>query len=133
MLAEDNSPLLRQIALVALLGGLVLLSYSVLKPFLVPVIWALILAYVTWPLYERLRRGVRERVTLAQLPDHRPALDPLPRRHAPLFSARRRTKHVALRRDTAPADARDRTGDACRRRGDAYDSELDVVASEDNE
>jgi len=67
MLPEDNSPLLRQIALVALLGGLVLLSYAVLQPFLVPVIWALILAHVTWPLYVRLRRLMRERVTLAAL------------------------------------------------------------------
>jgi predicted PurR-regulated permease PerM len=63
----DGSPLLRQIALVALLGGLVLLAYAVLKPFLVPVIWALILAYVTWPLYVRLRRVLRERVTLSAL------------------------------------------------------------------
>lgn len=67
MLPEDNSPLLRQIALVALLGGLVLLSYAVLQPFLVPVIWALILAHVTWPLYVRLRRLMRERATLAAL------------------------------------------------------------------
>ncbi len=67
MLAEDNSPLLRQIALVALLGGLVLLSYSVLQPFLVPVIWALILAYVTWPLYARLRRALHGRQTIASL------------------------------------------------------------------
>lgn len=67
MILEDNSPLLRQIALVALLGGLVLLTYAVLQPFLVPVIWALILAYVTWPLYVRLRRALRERGTIASL------------------------------------------------------------------
>jgi predicted PurR-regulated permease PerM len=67
MNVEDNSPLLRQIALVALLGGLVLLTHAVLRPFLVPVIWALILAYVTWPLYERLRRALRERATIASL------------------------------------------------------------------
>lgn len=63
----DNLPLLRQIALVALLGGLAMFSYAVLKPFLVPVIWAFILAYVTWPLFLRLRRALRERVTLAAL------------------------------------------------------------------
>ncbi|NJO13033.1 MAG: AI-2E family transporter [Gammaproteobacteria bacterium] len=67
MITEDNTPLLRQIALVVLLGGLVLLSYSVLRPFLVPVIWALILAYVTWPLFLRLRRLLRERVTVSAL------------------------------------------------------------------
>lgn len=63
----DNLPLLRQVALLALLSGLVLLSYAVLKPFLVPVIWAFILAYVTWPLFVRLRRALRERVTLSAL------------------------------------------------------------------
>lgn len=68
MLAElDNLPLLRQIALIALLGGLVVASYAVLKPFLVPVIWAFILAYVTWPLFLQLRRLLRERVTLSAL------------------------------------------------------------------
>ena len=67
MLPEYNSPLLRQVALVVLLGGLVLLSHEVLRPFLVPVIWALILAYVTWPLYQRVKRLMRERSTLAAL------------------------------------------------------------------
>src|SRR5512145_2806778 len=67
MLPEDNSPLLRQVALIALLGGLVLLSHAVLRPFLVPVIWALILAYVTWPLYQRVLRLMHDRRTLAAL------------------------------------------------------------------
>ena len=39
-----------------LLGGLLLLAFAVLKPFLVPVVWAAILAYTTWPLLVRLRR-----------------------------------------------------------------------------
>jgi predicted PurR-regulated permease PerM len=38
-----------------LLGGTVL----VLRPFIVPVIWAGILAYVTWPLYRAVRRRTR--------------------------------------------------------------------------
>ena len=42
-----------RLVLVLLLGGLLLLTYAVLAPFLVPVIWAVILAYVTWPLLER--------------------------------------------------------------------------------
>lgn len=68
MLAElDRLPLLRQFALLALLGGLVVASYAVLKPFLVPVIWAFVLAYVTWPLFLRLRRLLRERATLSAL------------------------------------------------------------------
>ncbi len=61
------SPWLRRLIVVVLLGGLVLLSYGVLRPFLVPVIWALILAYVTWPLYVRLRKLLRGQVTLAAL------------------------------------------------------------------
>lgn len=41
----------------ALLALLVVLAYLVLAPFLVPVAWAAILAYVTWPIYERLCRA----------------------------------------------------------------------------
>ena len=42
-------------------GGLVLLSATlfVLRPFLVPIAWAGILAYVTWPLYRAVRRHTR--------------------------------------------------------------------------
>jgi predicted PurR-regulated permease PerM len=38
-------------------GGLVLIGATllVLRPFLVPMIWAAILAYVTWPLFQRVR------------------------------------------------------------------------------
>ncbi len=63
----SSSPWLRPLIVAVLLGGLLLLSYVVLKPFLVPVIWALILAYVTWPLYARLRRLLRGQVTLSSL------------------------------------------------------------------
>jgi predicted PurR-regulated permease PerM len=50
-----------------LLGGLLLLSYAVVRPFLAPIAWALILAYVTWPLVVRLRRLLGGRNTLAAL------------------------------------------------------------------
>jgi predicted PurR-regulated permease PerM len=42
-------------------GGVVLLGASlyVLRPFLVPVVWAGILGYVTWPLYRSVRRHTR--------------------------------------------------------------------------
>lgn len=50
-----------------LLGGLLLLTWSVVRPFVVPIIWAAILAYVTWPLLGRLRRLLRGRRTLAAL------------------------------------------------------------------
>ncbi len=48
-----------------LLGGLLLLTYAVVRPFVVPVAWAIILAYTTWPLLARLRRGLGGRRTLA--------------------------------------------------------------------
>ena len=49
MLDPLASPLLRRLILGALLGGLVLLSWLVLAPFVVPVLWAAIFAYVSWP------------------------------------------------------------------------------------
>jgi predicted PurR-regulated permease PerM len=55
--------LTRRIILGLLLGGLVILTYSVLHLFLVPMAWAGILAYATWPLYERLRRLLRGNAT----------------------------------------------------------------------
>ncbi|MCC6533818.1 MAG: AI-2E family transporter [Burkholderiales bacterium] len=49
--------LTRRVILALFLGGLLLLSYQVLHFFLVPVAWAGILAYVTWPVYQRLMRA----------------------------------------------------------------------------
>src|SRR5512140_221678 len=49
----------RRVILTLLLGGLLVLSYLVLSWFVVPVVWATILAYVTWPIYARLRRLLR--------------------------------------------------------------------------
>lgn len=53
----DRSPpqITRTVLLWLLLGGLFILSYLILRWFIVPVAWACILAYVTWPLNERLR------------------------------------------------------------------------------
>lgn len=53
-----SSPQLRHLILGLLLGGLVALSYVVLHLFLVPVAWAAILVYVTWPIYVRLRQAL---------------------------------------------------------------------------
>lgn len=44
----------RRIALGLFLAGLLALSYQVLRLFLVPIAWAIILVYVTWPLHRRL-------------------------------------------------------------------------------
>ena len=47
-----SAPWLRRLISVALLAGLVLLGFRVLEPFIVPVVWSGILAYVSWPAYE---------------------------------------------------------------------------------
>jgi len=50
--------LTRRIILALLLGALGLLSYAVLHLFLAPVVWAVILAYSTWPIFLWVRRGL---------------------------------------------------------------------------
>ena len=68
MLEElQSAPWLRRLIIALMIGGLLLLSYIVLRPFLVPVIWALILAYVTWPLYLKLHKAMRAPVTVSAL------------------------------------------------------------------
>ena len=49
----------RRIILALLLGALFVLGYMVLSWFIVPAVWAAILAYVTWPAYARLRKLLR--------------------------------------------------------------------------
>lgn len=63
MIQRDLSAYTRGILLWILLGGLLLLSYMTLHWFVAPVVWALILAYVTWPFYERLRHSLRGAAT----------------------------------------------------------------------
>jgi len=58
---------LRRLITVVLLTGLVLLGFRVMEPFIVPVVWAAILAFVSWPAYERLLRLLRGRSVLASL------------------------------------------------------------------
>ncbi|CDY77608.1 Putative membrane protein [Caballeronia glathei] len=53
------APSARRIVLLLLLAGLAALGYAVLHLFLVPVAWAVIVAYVTWPTYRRLRAMLR--------------------------------------------------------------------------
>jgi predicted PurR-regulated permease PerM len=62
-----SAPWLRRLITAVLLGGLVLLGFRVMDPFIVPVVWAGILAFVTWPAYEWLYRKCRGRSTLAAL------------------------------------------------------------------
>ncbi len=56
---------LRPMIVISFVAVLVLLAFQVLQPFIVPVIWAVILAYVTWPMHERLVRLCGGRRTLA--------------------------------------------------------------------
>lgn len=62
-----TAPWLRRLIVAGLLVGLAVLSFQVLQPFIVPVVWAAILAYVTWPAYVRLTVALRGRRTLAAL------------------------------------------------------------------
>jgi predicted PurR-regulated permease PerM len=60
MVTERNADSVpRRIILALILGGLFVLGYLVLSWFIVPAAWAAILAYVTWPVYARLRRLLR--------------------------------------------------------------------------
>ncbi|MGE5153972.1 MAG: AI-2E family transporter [Bdellovibrio bacteriovorus] len=59
--ADFTNLLGRRIALGLFLGGLLVVSYQVLHLFLVPVAWAVILVYVTWPLHRRLGRWIGRR------------------------------------------------------------------------
>jgi predicted PurR-regulated permease PerM len=61
---------LRTGLLVARIGGALALlaaAYLVLRPFLVPMLWAAIGAYVTWPLYARARARLRRPTLVAAL------------------------------------------------------------------
>ena len=62
-----SAPWLRRLITVVLLAGLVLLGIRVLDPFVVPIVWAGILAFVTWPAYAWLRARWHGRSTLASL------------------------------------------------------------------
>jgi len=60
MLSEqDAKSVPRRVILALLLGGLFALGYLVLSWFIVPAIWAAILAYVSWPAYQRVRKVLR--------------------------------------------------------------------------
>ncbi len=60
-----SAPWLRRLMSVVLLAGLVLLGFRVIAPFIVPVVWASILAYVSWPVYAWLVRKLQGRAPLA--------------------------------------------------------------------
>ena len=63
----DSAPWLRRLLTAALLAVLVLLGFRVIEPFIIPLVWAGILAYLTWPTHRRLLRRVGERRNTAAL------------------------------------------------------------------
>jgi predicted PurR-regulated permease PerM len=68
MLADlPTAPWFRRLLVAGLILGIVLLTFSVLQPFLVPLIWGAILAYVSWPANQRVLRWVGGRPALAAL------------------------------------------------------------------
>lgn len=68
MLADlPTAPWFRRLLVAGLILGIVLLTFSVLRPFIVPLIWGAILAYVSWPLHQRMVRWTRGRGSAAAL------------------------------------------------------------------
>lgn len=67
MAVDIDSPLARRIVAFAFLVFIFGTTFWVLSPFLVALVWAGILAYVTWPLHQRLHRLLPGRDTLVAL------------------------------------------------------------------
>jgi predicted PurR-regulated permease PerM len=68
MLADlPTAPWFRRLLVAGLILGILLLTFSVLQPFIVPLIWGAILAYVAWPVHLRMLKFCRGRVTVAAL------------------------------------------------------------------
>lgn len=60
-------PWARRLLSAALIGGMILLVYLVLEPFLASVAWAATLACITWPALIRLRTALGGRTTVSAL------------------------------------------------------------------
>ena len=68
MLADlPTAPWFRRLLVAGLILGIVLLTFTVLQPFIVPLIWGAILAYVSWPLHLRVLKLVGGRVFVASV------------------------------------------------------------------
>ncbi|HEY4974378.1 MAG TPA: AI-2E family transporter, partial [Steroidobacteraceae bacterium] len=66
-MSPAGSTWVRPLLLALLLAGLAALCLMILAPFIAPIIWAVILAYASWPLYRQLRRLLHGYRTLAAL------------------------------------------------------------------
>lgn len=67
MLDQVTARFIRRTIVGLLLGGLLILGYIVLQPFIVPVAWAMIIAYATWPLFLLIRKYIHQGKTLSAL------------------------------------------------------------------
>lgn len=67
MIDQVADRITRRVILALTLGGLLALAYAVLHVFIVPVAWAVIIAFSTWPLYVPLRRRLGSHTTLSAL------------------------------------------------------------------
>lgn len=64
---QQYAPTLQKVLLFGLFFILLYLSFNVLKYFIVPVVWATIIAYMTWPLYQSIKRSVGSRPNLSAI------------------------------------------------------------------
>ena len=64
---QQNAPTLQRLLLFGLFFCLILLSFEILKYFIVPVLWAAIITYITWPVYRRIHNLTGERKNLSAL------------------------------------------------------------------
>lgn len=64
---QQYAPTLQKVLLFGLFFILLYLSFNVLKYFIVPVVWAAIIAYMTWPLYQSIKRSVASRPNLSAI------------------------------------------------------------------
>lgn len=64
---KKHTPVLQRFLLFGLLIGLIILSFEILKYFIVPVVWAAIIAYITWPIYRRVHAWCGNRQNLSAL------------------------------------------------------------------
>lgn len=61
------APIIQKVLLFGLFFVLLFLSFSVLKYFIVPVLWAAIIAYMTWPIYRRIHNLCAQRSNLSAM------------------------------------------------------------------
>ncbi|MCJ8161375.1 AI-2E family transporter [Acinetobacter zhairhuonensis] len=62
---QQYAPTIQKVLLFGLFFILMFLGFHVLKYFIVPVLWASIIAYMTWPLYQAIFRACGQRSTLS--------------------------------------------------------------------